>query len=191
MSALARVFSVKNNRWFGVHNPFGSDAVKAGDPYINNKTLARLSFQSGLYVSSKVAYNLSARLNQGLIRDDELANFSKTSLSTAAMIPETKLFAVLRVMELIGVEEHPAVQGVEETQVDVAPDDAFHTDYAGRHMPEYVTIPAKPGKPARTDVSVARLILFARTLDERSQLLSRYLSSRPQLSEHFREFLPN
>jgi hypothetical protein len=42
MAITTRFFSIKHNRWLGVHNPFGSNKGKAEDPYINRWTLGRL-----------------------------------------------------------------------------------------------------------------------------------------------------
>ena len=39
---MGSVFSLRHNRWFGVHNPFGSDLAKAADPHVNLGTLKRL-----------------------------------------------------------------------------------------------------------------------------------------------------
>jgi hypothetical protein len=58
-----RVFSRKYNRWFGMHNPFGGDMGKAGDPYVNLWSLARLSHKEQIHKA--IARNIIDRFKQG------------------------------------------------------------------------------------------------------------------------------
>ncbi len=51
----------KHGRVLGVHNPFSNNITKARDPFINLKTLARLSFHSDQAVKDAVALNLGTK----------------------------------------------------------------------------------------------------------------------------------
>jgi len=51
-------------RLFGVHNPLGSDIGKARDPFINLRTLARLSQSNDPQIRSAVVNNLAQRFFQ-------------------------------------------------------------------------------------------------------------------------------
>src|SRR3989339_566511 len=53
-----------NGRILGTHNPWGSDLAKARDPFINFRTLARLSFHSDPQVKEAVVANLLGRTSE-------------------------------------------------------------------------------------------------------------------------------
>jgi len=53
-----------HGRIFGVHNPLGSIAGKAGDPFINLRTLARLSFNNDPEIVRAVSANIAQKLLQ-------------------------------------------------------------------------------------------------------------------------------
>lgn len=63
MAMIERLFSLKHNRWFGVHNPLGSDLGKAEDPHLSMVKLAELSFSGVLDVRYQAARNLAERLH--------------------------------------------------------------------------------------------------------------------------------
>ncbi len=54
-------FSPKDNRWLGIHNPFGSKMGKAADPYINGLTLQRLLYNRDPVVRAVAGINVLER----------------------------------------------------------------------------------------------------------------------------------
>ncbi|MFA6431557.1 MAG: hypothetical protein WCV91_04170 [Candidatus Margulisiibacteriota bacterium] len=67
----------QHGRFFGVHNPLGGAHGKASDPFINLRTLARLSNSSDARVRSAVVNNLLARFENSISSEHILFISSK------------------------------------------------------------------------------------------------------------------
>ncbi|MCU0641550.1 MAG: hypothetical protein MUC35_05625 [Candidatus Margulisbacteria bacterium] len=63
MSGLGRGSVFGPKRFLAVHNPFDGDMGKAGDPYLNWHSLAKLSHRKSPEVRKSVTDNLAGRLN--------------------------------------------------------------------------------------------------------------------------------
>ncbi|MFA6549530.1 MAG: hypothetical protein WCT39_06360 [Candidatus Margulisiibacteriota bacterium] len=71
-----------NGRFCGVHNPLGSDLGKASDPYINLRTLSKLSHSKYPEVATAAAKTLALRIETGF-NPNYLYSFDRNVLITA------------------------------------------------------------------------------------------------------------
>jgi len=95
-------------RIFGVHYPLDSNLSKAIDPFINLRTLARLSFSKDPEILQAVECNLFARLRHKMPPKDFV--YILTSFNTEVLIPEQIQEIAKEITDLIvrrAIVNHP------------------------------------------------------------------------------------
>lgn len=88
-----------HGRILGVHKPWGSASGKAKDPYINNRTLIRLSRHTNAEVRNVAVQNLAKRIEAGRVHwrsSITLLGHPETNIKVAAVTSLMKTFTDLK-----------------------------------------------------------------------------------------------